>query len=209
MLLTCLRVSLILKVTKKLIDLVAQAMNAGYNQYAPMPGVLALRKVITDKFNLLYNSSYHPESEITITAGATQAIFTAISAFIRQNDEVIIFKPAYDCYDPTVELYGGKTVSIQLKAPYYTVNWEEVKKKITAKTKMIIINTPQNPSGTIFSYEDITELQKLTENTNIIVLSDEVYEHLIYDGEKHQSVCLFNGLKSRSLITASFGKNIS
>ncbi len=194
------------KSDQKLIDLVSKAMNSGYNQYAPMPGSLVLRNAISKKFENLYNSSYHPESEITVTAGATQAIYTIISALIRQDDEVIIFRPAYDCYEPAIEINGGKTISIQLKAPNYNVDWEAVKQKITSKTKMIIINSPQNPSGTIFSEADMLELQKITEGTDIIVLSDEVYEHIVFDGEKHQSVCLFHGLKSRSFITASFGK---
>ena len=194
------------KSDQKLIALVSQAMNSGYNQYAPMPGVLALREVIANKFELLYNTSYHPESEITVTAGATQAIYTAIAAFIKQDDDVIIFRPAYDCYEPAIKLHSGKTVSIQLVTPHYKVDWNEVEQKISAKTKMIIINTPQNPSGTIFSEADMLQLQNLTKGTNIIVLSDEVYEHIIFDREKHQSACLFHDLKSRSFITASFGK---
>jgi len=194
------------KSDQKLLDLVSKAMNTGYNQYAPMPGVLELRKAIAKKFDLLYNTSYHPENEITITAGATQAIYTIISAFIKQDDEVIIFRPAYDCYDPSIELNGGKTISVQLQAPNYSINWNQIEQKISSKTKMIIINTPHNPSGTVFSEQDILQLQKLTEGTDIIVLSDEVYEHIIFDSEKHQSVCLFSDLKSRSFITASFGK---
>ena len=194
------------KSDKKLIDLVSKAMNNGYNQYAPMAGILELREAISKKFELLYNTNYHPETEITVTAGATQAIYTIISAFIRKDDEVIIFRPAYDCYEPAIELNGGKTISIQLESPIYNVNWEDVKQKVSTKTKMIIINTPQNPSGTLFSKDDILQLQALTKGTNIIVLSDEVYEHIIFDDEKHQSVCLFPDLKSRSFITASFGK---
>ena len=194
------------KSDKKLIDLVSNAMHSGYNQYAPMPGILELREAISNKFDLLYNTSYHPETEITITAGATQAIYTIISAFIRPDNEVIIFRPAYDCYEPAIELNGGKTISIQLESPNYSVNWKSVKQKINDNTKMIIINTPQNPSGTIFSEADMLQLQNLTKGTNIIVLSDEVYEHIIFDGEKHQSVCLFPDLKSRSFVVASFGK---
>lgn len=186
--------------------LVNKAMNSSFNQYAPMAGAIELRKEISKKFELLYNSSYHPENEITVTAGATQAIFTAISAFIRPDDEVVIFKPAYDCYEPAIELNGGKVISIQLESPTYKVDWSTVKQRISSKTKMILINTPQNPSGTIFSEDDMLQLQKLTEGTNIIVLSDEVYEHIIFDGAKHESVCKFPGLKSRSFITASFGK---
>lgn len=191
---------------KGLIDLVSKAMNNGHNQYAPMAGNLDLRLGICNKYELLYNSGYHPETEITVTAGATQAIYTIVSALIHHGDEVIIFKPAYDCYEPAVELNGGKIIPIQLSAPDYKVDWTEVASKITSKTKMIIINTPHNPSGTIWSKQDMLQLQKLTKDTDIIVLSDEVYEHIIFDGEQHQSVCLFDDLKQRSFITASFGK---
>jgi len=192
--------------SQKLNDLVSNAMNNGFNQYAPMAGHLNLRVAISNKYDHLYKSTYHPEKEITVTAGATQAIYTAISAFVHQNDEVIIFKPAYDCYQPAIEINGGKTISIQLSAPQYKVDWTEVASKISAKTKMIIINSPHNPSGTIWSKSDMLELQRLTTNTDIIILSDEVYEHIVFDNEKHQSVCLFNDLKQRSFITASFGK---
>ncbi|NNE31519.1 MAG: aminotransferase class I/II-fold pyridoxal phosphate-dependent enzyme [Winogradskyella sp.] len=191
---------------QKLNDLVNSAMNSGYNQYAPMAGNLELRLAISNKYQLLYGSTYHPEKEITITAGATQAIYTIVSAFIRPNDEVIIFKPAYDCYQPAIEINGGKTIPIQLSAPDYKVDWNEVASKISSKTKMIIINSPHNPSGTIWSKTDMLQLQKLTSNTNIIILSDEVYEHIIFDGKEHQSVCTFQDLKQRSFITASFGK---
>ncbi len=192
--------------SKKLINLVTKAMNNGYNQYAPMAGNLELRLAITKKYTTLYKSTYHPENEITITAGATQAIYTIASAFVRPKDEVIIFKPAYDCYEPAVKINGGKTIPIQLSAPNYKVNWDEVASKISSKTKMIIVNSPHNPSGTIWSKADWLQLQKLTKNTNFIVLSDEVYEHMVFDGEKHLSVCEFEDLKQRSFITASFGK---
>jgi methionine aminotransferase len=194
------------KSDQKLMDLVTSAMNSGYNQYAPMAGSMELRIAIANKFDRLYNISYNPDSEITVTAGATQAIFTIISAFIRPNDEVIIFRPAYDCYEPAIELNGGKTISIQLEVPNYSVDWNEVAQKINSKTKMVIINTPQNPSGTVFSKEDMLKLQDLLKETGIILLSDEVYEHIIFDGEQHQSACLFPDLKSRTFITASFGK---
>lgn len=192
--------------SQKLNNLVSTAMDNGYNQYAPMAGNLELRLAITKKYNLLYKSTYHPDKEITITAGATQAIFTIISAFIHKNDEVIIFKPAYDCYEPAVLINGGKTIAVQLSAPNYQVDWAEVASKISSKTRMIIINTPHNPSGTIWSKGDMLLLQKLTANTDIIVLSDEVYEHVVFDNQEHQSVCLFPDLKQRSFITASFGK---
>ncbi len=194
------------KSDQRLIELVSKAMNDGYNQYPPMAGILSLREAIAKKFDLLYSTSYHPEDEITITSGATQAVFTAISAFVNAGDEVLLFRPAYDCYEPAVHLNGGKVVSIQLKGPKYAIDWLEVAQKVTQKTKMIIINTPQNPSGTIFSKKDMIALAKVTSGTNIVVLSDEVYEHIIFDDAQHQSVCLFPELKSRSLVVASFGK---
>jgi len=194
------------KSDKILIDMVSNAMQSGYNQYAPMAGSLDLREAIAAKFMNLYNTSYHPDNEITVTAGATQAIYTIISAFVRAEDEVIIFKPAYDCYEPAITINGGKTITVQLEAPNYSVNWEVVKHKITPKTKLIIVNTPHNPSGTILSKADMLQLEQITEGTDIIVLSDEVYEHIVFDNNEHQSVCLFKGLKSRSFITASFGK---
>ncbi len=147
------------KSDQKLIDLVGLAMNTGYNQYAPMPGNKELREAISNKFDILYHSSYHPETEITITAGATQAIYTIISAFIRKEDEVIIFRPAYDCYEPAIELNGAKTISIQLEAPHYKIDWDVVKSKIKIKTKMTVMKTPHNPGGSMFSETDLFQLQ--------------------------------------------------
>lgn len=190
----------------KLFKWVKQAMNDGFNQYAPMAGNQDLRHQISLKFHHLYNSSYDPETEITVTAGATQAIFTILSAFVHHGDEVILFKPAYDCYEPSIVLQGGKPISFQLKAPEFKVDWDQVKNLVSDKTKMIIINTPHNPSGTIWSEADMKQLENITNGTDIIVLSDEVYEHIIFDGEQHQSVCRFPKLKERSFITASFGK---
>ena len=189
-----------------LIQLVSEAMKNGKNQYAPMPGVFDLRTQVSNKMELLYNVKYNPKSEITITAGATQAIFTALAATIHKDDEVIIFKPAYDCYEPTIKLFGGKSIPIQLNPETFKIEWEEVKALLSSKTKMIIINTPHNPSGAVLSKNDMLELEKLLLNTNILLLSDEVYEHIIYDGEKHQSAALFPGLAERTFITASFGK---
>jgi len=194
------------KSDQKLIDLVVKAMNSGYNQYAPMLGAMPLREAVAKKFQNVYQSMYNPANEIVITCGATQAIYTIISAFIHTGDEVILFKPAYDCYEPAIAVNGGKSVAIQLKYPAYKVDWKLVESKINHNTKMIIINTPQNPCGTIFSKEDMLELERITKNTNIIVLSDEVYEHMVFDGIAHQSACLFPELKQRTFITASFGK---
>ncbi len=181
-------------------------MKEGYNQYAPMPGIYALREAISDKIETLYGTHYDPETEITVTAGATQAIFTIITALIQKDDEVIIFAPAYDCYDPAIRLNGGKTVELELKAPDFKVDWEQVKASISEKTRMIIINTPHNPTGTIMSREDMLKLEELVKETKIMILSDEVYEHLIYDGFEHQSIARFPGLAERSFLVASFGK---
>lgn len=186
--------------------LVDQAMRDGFNQYAPMAGDFELRMEISKKIENLHNHFYNPVTEITITAGATQAIFTILAATISKGDEVIIFTPAYDCYAPTVELFGGKIIPIQLKPPFYNVDWQEVADKISSKTKMIIINSPHNPSGMLFSEEDMLELQDLAEKNNLLVLSDEVYEHIIFDGNLHQSASKFEALAERSFITASFGK---
>ena len=190
----------------KLIELVNKAMKEGFNQYAPMPGIYSLREAISDKIETLYGMSYDPETEITVTAGATQAIYTIITSLVQKDDEVIIFAPAYDCYDPTIRLNGGKTVELELKAPDFKVDWEEVKAVISEKTSMIIINTPHNPTGSVLSQQDMLTLQELVKDTKIMILSDEVYEHLIYDGLEHQSIARFPELAERSFLVASFGK---
>ena len=190
----------------RLVELVTKYMRNGQNQYAPMAGVLRLREKIAEKTLALYGTAYHPESEITITAGATQAIYTAIASVVNEDDEVIIFTPAYDCYEPAIELNGGKAVYVLLTAPDYKVNWNQVKKLINQRTKMIIINTPHNPTGTILTENDLQQLEKLLVNTDIIVLSDEVYEHIIFDQQQHQSVARFPMLAERSFIISSFGK---
>ncbi|MGV6828382.1 MAG: methionine aminotransferase [Flavobacteriales bacterium] len=189
-----------------LIDLVSKAMKEGYNQYAPMAGDLGLREVISEKVSTLYQKTFRPASEICITAGATQAIFTALAAIIQAKDEVIIFTPAYDCYEPTIELFKGVPIPIQLKKPNYQVNWQEVSNKITTRTKCIIINTPHNPSGTILSESDMLQLEILAEKHNLYVISDEVYEHIIFNENTHHSAAKFEALSKRTFITASFGK---
>lgn len=190
----------------ELIELVNSAMKDGFNQYAPMPGIFSLREAIAQKIERLYGTSYNPETEITVTAGATQAIYTIITSLVQKDDEVIIFAPAYDCYDPTIRLNGGKTIELELKAPDFRVDWEEVKSVLSLRTKMIIINTPHNPTGTILTKKDMLKLQDLVRDTQIIILSDEVYEHLVYDGLEHQSIARFPGLAARSFLVASFGK---
>lgn len=190
----------------KLIALVTKAMKEGNNQYAPMAGTFGLRETISEKVFSLYNKKYDPATEITITAGATQAIFTAIAATISKGDEVIIFTPAYDCYAPTIELFGGVVKSIQLQSPHYAPDWDLVRDTISGKTKMIIINSPHNPSGMLFKENDMLQLQQISEANNVLVISDEVYEHIIFDGHVHQSAAKFDALSKRTFITASFGK---
>lgn len=192
----------------KLISLVHQYMKKGFNQYAPMQGVMVLREQIAMMIEELYGTTYNPDTEITITAGATQAIYTAIAALIREGDEVIVFEPAYDCYTPAIIVAGGKPVYVSLKQPDFNIDWGSVKKLITHRTKMIIINTPHNPSGTIISEKDIKELEKLTSNTDILVLSDEVYEHMAFDGKQHQSIAGNKNLANRSFLISSFGKTV-
>jgi methionine aminotransferase len=189
-----------------LIKTVKKYFDKSLHQYAPMQGVLKLRKQISKKIEKLYSTYYNEEEEINITSGATQGIFTAISAFVKEDDEVILFTPAFDCYQPSIELNGGKAIFAQLKAPDFKINWDEVKKIITQKTKMIIINSPNNPTGKTLCKEDFLELQKITLGTNIIILSDEVYEHLVFDDKKHYSVCAFSELANRSIAVFSFGK---
>jgi methionine transaminase len=195
-------------VSPHLVSLVNHYMSIGFNQYAPMEGVLKLREAISTKVQALYSAKYEAETEITITAGGTQAIYSAITAFITEGDEVIIFTPAYDCYAPAVELNGGKPIYVQLKDPNYNVDWSEVKKVMTRRTKMIVINTPHNPTGAVLSSQDMVELERLTSGTDIIILSDEVYEHILFDGYEHQSVARFPKLAERSLLIYSFGKTL-
>jgi methionine aminotransferase len=191
---------------QELVEYVADAMRSGYNQYAPMHGLQALRELVSEKTERFYQANYHPETEITITAGGTQAIFTALAATINAGDEVIIFEPAYDCYAPIIKLFGGLVKSFELHGPDYEIDWEMVKKLFTNNTKMIIINSPHNPTGSILQQKDIDALIKLTKNTDILILSDEVYEHIIFDGTQHQSIALYPELRERSFIVASFGK---
>ena len=187
-------------------QLVSKYMNSGYNQYAPMAGVSELREEICNKIEKLYGRKYDPETEVTVTNGATQALHGSISAFVQKDDEVIIFKPAYDSYEPTVKLNNGIPVLIGLKGKDFKIDWEELKSKINSKTKMIIINTPHNPTGTLLGRDEMLQLEEILKNTNIILLSDEVYEHLVFDGNEHQSAALFPALAERSIICASFGK---
>lgn len=193
-------------ISEKLISLVHKYMKKGFNQYAPMPGVPQLRKAIAEKIEKTYGARYDPDSDITITAGATQAIFAIISAFVRPEDEVIIFEPAYDSYAPSVRIHGGLVKYATLQQPGFTIDWERFPALISNRTRMIIINTPHNPSGTVLNKEDIEQLDRITKNRDIIILSDEVYEHLIFDELPHESICKYPDLATKSLVVGSFGK---
>lgn len=193
-------------VSPELIDRVTHYMKKGYNQYAPMTGVQPLREQICRKAEAIYGARYHPEKEINVTAGATQALYTAIAAVVHAGDQVILFSPAYDCYAPAVEVHGGVPVFCNLTPPGYSIDWDEVRSLINGKTRMIIVNTPHNPTGSILTDRDMRMLDELTRGTDILVISDEVYEHIIFDGTPHQSVMLYPGLRERSFVVFSFGK---
>lgn len=191
-----------------LIELVNKYMQNGFNQYAPMIGVPELRKTISSMHLNTSGFEYNIDSEVTITAGATQGIYSAISSIIGEGDEVIIFEPAYDSYVPTIKSNGGKPVYVSLEHPNYNINWTDVNKRISSKTKMIIINNPHNPTGSILNEDDLKMLSKIVKGSNIIILSDEVYQHIVFDGKKHCSVIDFPELRSRSIVVGSFGKSI-
>ncbi len=187
-------------------NLVSKAMEIGHNQYAPMPGLMKLREQIAQKTEELYSAVYNPETEITIVPGATLGIFATINALIKANDEVIVIEPAYDSYIPSIELAGGKAIVYEMQFPEYKIDWDQIRKLINIRTRMIIINSPHNPSGSILSFEDMRKLEKLITNTDALILSDEVYEHIIFDGIEHQSVARYPKLAQRSIIVSSFGK---
>jgi methionine transaminase len=194
---------------EKLTNLCQFYLKKGYNQYAPMAGLINLCAVLTQKIECLYQQKYNPNTEITITAGATQAIFCAITAFAQWGDEVIIIEPAYDCYEPAIKLTGAKTVSYVLKsAENWRINWSEMANLINEKTAMIIINSPHNPTGSILKKEDLQQLENLVKGKNIVVLSDEVYEHLTFDNEPHESILKYPNLRKQSLAVFSFGKTL-
>jgi methionine aminotransferase len=190
----------------ELFTLVSNYMQQGCNQYAPMQGVALLRERIADKVQGLYRVSYDPASEITVTSGATEALFAAITAVVGPDDEVLVFEPAFDSYVPVIELCGGIPVYVQLKFPDYSVDWDAVRDAISERTKLIILNFPHNPTGAVLREEDITNLTQIVEDTNIVIVSDEVYEHIIYDGYPHLSLAAYPELASRSFVISSFGK---
>ncbi len=191
---------------ENLIQYLGEFSRKGHNQYAPLSGIKELREAISRKFNLQYQVDYHPDSEINVTAGATQGIFTIISAFTEKDDEVIIFEPAYDCYEPAIILNGGIVKNVKMLYPDYDINWDEVKNQVSEKTKIIIINNPNNPSGKILKQKDIDELIAIVKNTNIIILSDEVYESITFDEKPHLTLAQYPELRERTFIVGSFGK---
>ena len=190
-------------------ELFCKYVNSGFNQYPPMAGIIGLREAIAEKMQFLYGAQYDPEHEVTVTPGATYGVFTCVTAFVSPGDEVILFEPAYDCYGPAVEVNGGVPVYVQLRYPDYSIDWQAVQNAITPRTKLLIINTPNNPTATVMSAEDMRMLEGLLHGTDITVISDEVYEHIVFDGYEHQSVTRFPGLAERSFLVSSFGKTYS
>jgi len=193
-------------VPAELVALVEKYMRTGHNQYAPMQGVLMLRKKIAEKAQELYNSTYDPATEITVTSGATEALFAAITAVVQPGDEVIVFEPAYDSYVPAIRLNGGIPVYIKLKFPDYHIDWDDIRTALSSKTKLLILNFPHNPTGAVLSREDISELKQIVQNSNLLMISDEVYEHIVFDGYQHESLCRYPELALRSFVISSFGK---
>ena len=193
-------------VAPELIELVHEGMKKGMNQYAPMAGLPELRESIARKIKSIYTVNINPDTEITVTAGGTQALYAAITALVHEGDEVIMFDPAYDSYDPTIELNKGIAVHLELKAPDFSIDWEEVEANISSRTKLIIINTPHNPTGTVLAAEDLQKLEQLMAKHSIYVISDEVYEHIIFDHKKHESILKYPNIYSKGVAIFSFGK---
>ncbi len=190
----------------ELLERVSYHLGAGHNQYAPMAGVPELRRQIGIKVDRTYHRRVNTDSEVTVTSGGTEALFSAIQAFVNPGEQVIVFDPAYDSYDPAVTLAGGKTVHLPLVAPAFSVDWDRVRDAINHKTRMIILNSPHNPTGAVLSAEDLNILAELLRDTSVILLSDEVYEHIIFDDQVHQTLLRHDELAQRSLVVSSFGK---
>ena len=189
-----------------LIDLVTAAMRAGHNQYPLSPGLMALREAIAAKVQRLYGRAYDPGSEITVTTGATQGIFTTIQALAHAGDEVIVFEPAYDSYIPAIRLAGATPVPLPLTVPGYDIDWTSLRRAVTPRTRMIVVNTPNNPGTGILSADDLAQFAAITRDTRIVIVSDEVYEHMVYDGARHESLARHDELATRSVVIGSFGK---
>jgi methionine aminotransferase len=190
----------------ELVETVAHYMREGHNQYAPMPGVMALREALSGKIERLYGRRYDPVSEITITTGATEALFVALTAFVHPGDEVLLFQPAYDSYTPAVQLSGGTPKYVTLRYPDYRIDWDDVRRAVSPRTRVIVVNTPHNPTGMIWTAQDVAELRTVLQGTDAIVLSDEVYEHIVFDGAAHQSLARAPDIADRAVVISSFGK---
>jgi methionine aminotransferase len=191
---------------ERIVEAVSRAMREGHNQYPPMAGVAALREAIARKIEAIHGRAYDPQTEITVTAGATQALLTTILATVHPGDEVVVIEPTYDSYVPSIELAGGKPVFVALDAPDYAIDFDKLARAITPRTRLILINTPHNPTGRVWHADDMRRLESLVRDTNVLILSDEVYEHMVYDGAPHQSVARYPELARRSFVVSSFGK---
>ncbi|MCC7031323.1 MAG: methionine aminotransferase [Acidobacteria bacterium] len=189
-----------------LVEAVARAMRAGHNQYAPMPGVLALREAIARKVAHCYGAPYDPVTEVVVTSGATAGLYATLTALVHSGDEVVIFEPCYDSYVPVIRLSGGTPVFVSLRHPDYAVDWDEVRRALTPRTRLILVNTPHNPTGVTWSPDDMRRLAALVDGTNILLVSDEVYEHIIFDGRRHESLLRYPELRERAVVISSFGK---
>ena len=190
----------------ELIDSVAGYMREGYNQYAPMPGVLALREALSTKIERLYGRRYDPVTEMTVTTGATEALFVALTAFVHPGDEVLLFQPAYDSYPPAVTLSGGTPVYVTLRYPDYRIDWDEVRRAITPRTRVIVVNSPHNPTGMMWTPDDVRELARVLQDTDAVVIADEVYEHIVFDGARHESFARYPEIADRAVVISSFAK---
>jgi len=190
----------------ELTGLVDHYMKKGFNQYSPMSGITPLKESLAEKTSRVYGVDYHPDTEVTIVSGATEAIFCAVTAVVHPGDEVILFEPAYDSYRPAIDMNGGVPVYVTLNAPDFTIDWTEVKSKITDRTKAIMVNTPHNPVGTVFSRKDLDDLAAIVRDKDIFIISDEVYEHIVFDGALHHSMMTHPDLRERSFVCGSFGK---
>ena len=193
----------------ELIDAVARYMREGHNQYAPMPGVIPLREALSMKIERLYGHTYDPVTEITITSGATEALFAALTALVHPGDEVLLFQPAYDSYVPAIQLSGGTPVFVTLRPPDYRIDWDAARRALTPRTRAIVLNSPHNPTGMILTADDMRELGRLLEHTDAIVVSDEAYEHIVFDGARHESMSRYPAIAERAIVVGSFAKTFT
>lgn len=191
---------------ERIVEAVSRAMREGHNQYPPMAGVAPLREAIARKIEAIHGRAYDPQTEITVTAGATQALLTTILATVHPGDEVVVLEPTYDSYVPSIEMAGGKPVFVSLEAPDYAIDFDQLARAITPRTRLLLINTPHNPTGRVWHADDMRRLEDIVRNTNVLILSDEVYEHMVYDGAPHESVARYPELAHRSFVVSSFGK---